>query len=330
MALPNRTRVIDDLIASTFYAERTKVIDQVFTITPFYDKMVENGRIKARVEGGTHFEIPLSYDKLNQNTKWMARGATTGRAEKQSLTTALYTKQILGTAIPRFFKDEIKNKGKQQIINYAAYKVANTKSGLVDTLETDSLIQNADPEAINALGTLISTAPTTGTVGGIDRATNAWWRNQVKDFSALSVAGSLLAEMTTMYNNCSNYKAGTRRAPDVLLTDQTTMERYEGICRALGQIVLNPNGNRADLGFGNLIFKGCEMFYAPALAGLARIYFLNTEHLEFSYDPDYWFYMTEWKEGPNEIDRVAQVLSVCQLCADNFVKQGVIFGINND
>jgi len=325
-SLPSRTRIIDDLITTTWYDQKAEVVDQVLVQTPFYDKMVEAGRIREDIGSGTHFELTLRYDKLNQNTKWLGRGGTVGRQEKQHLTTALYEKRVLATAIPRFFHDEIKNKGKSKIVDYAAEKVEATKAAYADTLAASTLIQDSDAEAILALETLIATDPTTGTVGGIDRASNDWWRNQTMSFSGLSILADLIDKMTTMYNNCSNYKGGGRRNPDVILCDQTVYEGFERICRSLQQIVTSKS-DRVSLGFGDLMFKGAEIFYDPALAGTGRMYFLNTDFLMFKYDPEVWFDMTEWKSDVDGVDRVAQILSVCQLCASNFRKQGVIHSI---
>lgn len=320
------SRAIDDIFSSTLYKVQKDVIDQVFQIHPFFDLLQKNGGVKSRVPDGTHWEIPIQYAELNQNTAWFGRGTQSGSAEKQSLTNLVYECKNLMSAVVRYWVDDRKNAGEARIYNYVEQKINNTKASMANTLENCSLVQSADPLAMNALPTLISTTPTTGTVGNMPRASNSWMTNQTTNFTGLTIAADLLNSMTTMLNNCSKYLAGTKRSPDVILTTQTVHEGYEQVARNLGQIVLSDN-NRADLGFGNLKFKGVEIFWAP-LCETGKMYFLNTEHLNFVYDPMVFFSPTEWKylQG-NSLDKIMQLLTVCNLVVDNFQKHGVIYNI---
>jgi hypothetical protein len=204
--------------------------------------------------------------------------------------------------------------------------VSNAKGSMLEAFEDDSLVQNADPLAMSALPTLISQTPTTGTLGGLDRSVNPYLQNQYKDFSALTVAANLLDEMTAMYNNCSIYKGNESRTPDIILCDQTTYQYYEKLCRALHMIVANVT-SRAGLGFGNLMFKDVELFWAPNVPA-GTMYFLNSKTIELPYDPDAWFEMTPWKEIPDSLDRMAQIVCVCNLICHTPRKNGVIFNIN--
>lgn len=323
------SRFLDDMFTATWNDRRKTVTDEVFQITPLYQLLYESGQVKERVPDGTHFEIPIQYDKLNQNTAWFGRGATIGAAEKQFITALSYQTKNLATAIPRFWDDDRKNRGKARILNYIDEKVKNTKASLIDTLETDGFVQNADPLAMNALPTLVSTTPTSGTVGGLDRSANSWMTNQTATFTGgETIAGNLLDKMTTMFNSCSKYKSGSRRAPNIIITTQTVYEGFERICRALQSIVATTS-IRASLGYGNLAFKGVEIFWAPQCPS-GQMYFLNSENLMLVYDPTAWMEMTEWKpiQGTS-LDKVAQIVSVCNLVVDNFVKHGVISSIPN-
>lgn len=321
-----KTVIIDNLVTSTWYDVRKEIVDAVFKITPFYDKMVEGGRIKSRVPDGTHFEIPIRYGKMDQNRKWFGRGDTFGTAEKEVLTRLYYYTRNVGTNMVRFWDDERKNRGKAQLINWAEELVYNTKAALIDGFENDLLQTNSDPLAMNSLKTLINSTPTVGSLGGLTRADNEFLQNYTKDFTGLATATNLLDEMTTIFNKCTQWKGGTKRAPDLILTTREIYQDYERIARALQQIVTSDS-IRASLGFGNLTFKGVEMFWAPQVEA-GHMYFLNTETLELCYDPAAWFEMTEWKPVPNSLDRMAQVVCVCNLVCDNIRKNGLIYNIS--
>ncbi len=322
------SRALDDLYTSTWYEVRRTVADQVFKVTPLYNLLFEKGKIKQRVPDGTHFEIPIRYAALDQNTKWFGRGDLFGTAEKQSLTRLVYDVKNLGTSVVRFWDDDRKNRGKARILSYVDEKLDNTKSALIDKLEVSSFVQDADPKAMNALPTLVSTTPTSGTVGGLARASNSWMANQVKDFTGLGILANLTQEMTKIFNTCSKWKAGSRRAPDIIITTQEIYQLYEEVAKSLQQIVASTS-ERVSLGFGDLAFKGVELFWAPECEA-GKMYFLNSEHLELPYDPGAFMEMTEWKPiAGNSLDKTCQIVTVCNLVVDNFQKQGVIFNIPN-
>lgn len=324
------SRTLDTLFSTTWYDVRRSITDQVFKITPLYDKLVEGGQVKEKAPDGTHFEIPIQYDQMNQNTKWFGRGTQMGTADKEIVTNLIYQIRNLGTSIVRYWDDDRKNRGKAKLIDYIMTKLNNTKTSLIDTLENDMWAQNADPLALNALPTLISTTPTSGTVGGLDRSLNSWMSNQTKVFSG-TLSANLIPGMTNIFNSCSKFKAGKRKSPDIIFTTQEIYEAYEGIMNALGLIMLPASGTsaaqRGNLGFGNLSFKGVEIYWAPNCP-TGCMYFLNTEHLMLPYDPETWMEMTEWKPVVGtSLDKTAQIVSRLQLVVDNFQKHGVYSGI---
>lgn len=329
-AMLEKQSFVDNLLTTTWYDIRKEMFGDIFLITPLLNKMIEKGRVKERVPDGTHFEIPIMYGKLSQNQKWFGRGDTFGEKEAEFMTRLEYSVKNLGDSIVRFWDDERKNRGKAQILNYAEQVLANHKASLAQTMSealwgVDSLA--GGDKVITSLPTLISTTPAVGTIGGIDRSKNTYLRNQIKDFSGLTIDANLLDEMETMWNNCSKWQTMGRKVPDVIITTQTIYERYTKLCRAMGTYELNNNSRRVDLGMGEASFKGAEMFWDPNCTEGA-MYFINTDTLEFPYDPQYYMQMTEWKSKHNSLDRYAQVVTVCNLCMNNFLKNGVIFNIS--
>ena len=321
-------RVIDNLLTTTWYDVRKKLYKEIFQITPLYDKMVENGRIKERVPDGTHFEIPFSYAKLDQNLQWFGRGAKFGTEEKEFMTRMLYQTRNLGDNIVRYWDDERKNKGKSRILNYVQEIIDNHDMSMKDKLAV-SLWVSGGTLAIHTLPELISTAPTVGSIGGIPRAENPYLQNVVVNAAQTVFSTGILGLMDSTYNTCSIWKSanGGSRAPDVIITTQAIYEAYRDLCRAMGTFEFNSNQRRANLGMGSAMFENAEMFWDPDCPA-GNMYFLNTPSLEFAYDPDNWFEMTEWKTPADQLDRMAQVVAVGQLCANNFRKNAVITGIS--
>jgi len=323
---------IDSVSSSTWHSiRRGEAIDQVYKTTPLMDKLVDNGRVREKVPEGEFFRIPIRHTRLNANRGYYSRGGTIGNAEQETLTHMLYDTTYLGTGIPRFFTDDIVNRGAAKILDYISELLDNAKMDLTQAFEEDLFVTNPEVGSINSLADLISSTPTTGSIAGFTRSSNTWTHNHTRDCSALTPADDLIDEMDRMFNLCSQYKAKGRKTVDVIVMGRALYQDLEKSHRGFIQIpLLTDNGSRrADLGFGNLKFKGAEIFWAPECPS-DRVYFLNTDTIQFVYDPAVWFFMTKWKEGQNTLDRSAQIMCRGNLICDMFQKNGVMFNWTPD
>lgn len=144
----------------------------------------------------------------------------------------------------------------------------------------------SSPDAIAGLDALISTTPTVGVVGGIDRATNPWWRNHV----SLNIAtANLLIQMENTWRAC--IRSGGR--PDVIIAGSNFINVYIQALKDAGQQINYAGGNPRDLdgGVGSIFFKGVEIQWSPefdnnfgevtvpAVPWSKRCYFINSRHL---------------------------------------------------
>lgn len=147
-------------------------------------------------------------------------------------------------------------------------------------------------DALVGLDALISLAPTTGTLGGIDRATAAYWRNYADKTLTTS---NMLDLMEKAWREC--YRHGG--APDFILAGSDFVDAY----RAAVPVTRNTNSGspaRLDGSVGDgvktgLYFKGREIVWDPTFDDLdaadspitawsKRCYFINTKHLRWRDD----------------------------------------------
>lgn len=322
-----KQQFIDNYLSRTWYTIKTEVVDQVLKITPFYSKMLEGGRLKTKLPEGSHWEYTIRYAKEDSNLKWFGRGDVFGLGSKENLTRLKFEAKNLGTSVVRYWEEEQAIRGKAQLVPYGEDITASAKESLHDALAT-ALWTNptSNSKQINSLTELIAVDPTTGVFGGLDRSVNPHLWNLTVDFTGKTIAADLLKVMRSVYNTCSSFRTGTQKAPDLIITTQAIYEEYEGLCEDLRQIQSNST-DRASLGFGELRFKNCEMFWDPECPA-GHMYFLNTSTLEIPVDPAVYFDMTEWKHiAGNSLDMTAQILSRLQLCCNMPAKNAVIHGI---
>lgn len=176
---------------------------------------------------------------------------------------------------------------KHQFVNLITENTETLKLGFAEKFDYELHLdgtQSAD--AIPGLDLLVSTTPTTGTVGGIDRATQPLWRNYAKTGIA-STTGVLSAELNTALRACS-LRGGMK--PNKILAGSKAIDAYRAELRATHTV--NINGGKggigaADASMNDLYFNGIAVEWDPVLDELQaatgaavawdkRFYMLNT------------------------------------------------------
>src|SRR5262249_45104246 len=128
--------------------------------------------------------------------------------------------------------------------------------------------------------------------GGIDPSIYTWWRNQAISMTGSSFTVNGLSQMRHLMNLCMNNRR--MDAPDIIISHMNTYELYEEIVVPMLRV---SNTRLADAGFDNQTFKRVPMIWDENMT--QRLYMLNTRFIEFVYDPNWFFEMTEWKPIPN-------------------------------
>ena len=127
-----------------------------------------------------------------------------------------------------------------------------------------------------------------------------------------------------MFNTCGKQGEGISRYPTIIICAQDVYELYEDELTEIRQIATNKG--IADLGFGELAFKGRPMTWSPSCPS-GYLYMLNLNFINWTADPIANFDITEWKGVPNQIkDRVAEIVSVGNMTMSNCKRHGVMWG----
>jgi hypothetical protein len=152
---------------------------------------------------------------------------------------------------------------------------------------------SSSTDAVTGLDAIVATDPTSGTVGGIGRSGNTWWRNNftlsmtVPTTQAQAVA--FLAVMEANWRAC--VKNGGR--PDLIFSGAAFIDAYIAAMNLVGQQITYVGGEQRKLdgGISGVFYKGVEMqwcpefddnfggFVNPTPAWTKRCYFINSKHL---------------------------------------------------
>lgn len=174
----------------------------------------------------------------------------------------------------------LKNSGKEKMIDLLESRIKNAERTFMNNMSTDIYSDGtADSgKQVGGLQLLIADTPESGTVGGINRATYAFWRNKEYDFSDNSATpgtATIQTAMNQLYLNCSR---GTDR-PDLIVADNTYFRYYWESLQANQRFT---NDKLAAAGFDNLKFMGADVVFDGGQGGACpanRMYFLNTNYI---------------------------------------------------
>jgi len=322
MALPTRNETLDDLYTSTWNNRKTEVTDNIFTETDTYKLLKSKGSIRLNGTGGRYLEIPLSYAK-NETVTSLDKGDTISISDTKFLTVAQYEWKFVAGSVIRYYVDDAKNKSKQQHINLANAKIDNLQRSMVDKFE-DFMFGDGtgngskDPDGLE---NLVDTTPDTArTVGNIAQTTYTWWKNKQATSSG-SAAIYLLSDMRTLFNNCAKGQASD--TPNMIVTTQAVYEYYEDEVQEQKQIVNQTTGDAMMI---SVVFKGVPVVWSSRCS-TGKMFFLNSKYIGLEVDPDINMTMTEWKNIPNQLDRVAQIVWKGDLIASRRASLGVLTSI---
>lgn len=318
MPTPTNTETLNTLYTTTWQNVKKEVVDNIFTATPFYYEMSKAGNIETE-DGGRFLEIPLMRAK-NATISWIATTGTVSTADQDLLTTAIYNWYNLAGSVVDVWTDAMANSGTHRKIDIVAAKIENLRLSIVDDLEA-KLFTAQTGNAPNGLPDYIEAnvpASQTGSAGGLSRATYTWWRNQYAASSG-SFASYGKQDMRSMFNDCS---VGNDH-PTVLITTKDVFEYYEAEAEDIQRI---NDSDAAKLGFVSFSYKGANMYYSPQCPS-GYMYFLNPKYIKFKRDSKANFAMTNWKEIPNQLDKVAQIVCRCNLVCSRCSAQGLLGSI---
>jgi len=320
----------DDIVTTTLRNRSGKVADNATVTTAFLDRMRRKGKVKPADSGRSIVqELEIG---LNPNGGWYAGLDTLNTNLFEPLSAAEYDwKQAYVPAVWSGL-DKLRNQGEMATVNLVMARVKNAEKSLVDLVAQAAYSDGTSfgGKQMHGLGLFVVTNPATGSVGGIDRASNTFWRNQ-------TATVTLTTGINIAATNPSNYMAAlnslsiacTRGAdrPDLYVADALHYNAYLSSLQGIQRI---SNNEMAAAGFTNLKYFGVggdadfvlDNGYCPTSTTFA----LNTDYLYLRPHPDRDFVPFGGDRIPDNQDGTVRFIGFTgNLCMSNAARQGRLF-----
>jgi hypothetical protein len=272
MSFPN----VSDIIATTIESRSKKIADNVTKNNGLLAKMSMGGRVKT-VSGGTKIYQELSFAE-NGNSGWYSGYDLLPVAAQDVISAAEF--EFKQAAVPVVISglEQLQNSGKEQMIDLLESRISVAESTMAN-LVAEGLYSDgtgSSGKEITGLDAAVPTTPTTGTYGGINRATWTFWRPQY-DSGTTATSANVQGLMNAMW---ATLVRGADR-PDLIMVDSLFWAVYLASLQAQQRFQGTETGK---LGFPTLKYMDADVCLDGGIGGFgatSTAFFLNTKYLHY-------------------------------------------------
>jgi len=282
MASPGQSNLFNaftELVSTTYRNHSKQVADNVSRHNALFRRLTEKGRVRIE-DGGLSIVQPLDYANNSTYQRYSGYDVLNVNAV-DVLTAAEYPWRQIAVNVAASGFEMRTNGGPQRIINFVKTKITNAQRSLANGMSLDLYSDGTAANQINGLQALVSDAGT-GTVGGINSSTWAFWQNQVQSAAApLQGGGAITPSATTIESLMLPLWIKLTRGndmPDMIVMSDDYFSFFEQSQTSLKRYAPEDDGQG---GMIRMKYKTADVFFdsSGGIPG-SHAYFLNTDYLE--------------------------------------------------
>ena len=287
MAFPN----VSDIIATTIQSRTGEIADNVTSNNALLMRLKQRGNIKT-FSGGSSIFQELSFAS-NGNAGWYAGYEALPIAAQDVISSAEYSIKQAACPVTISGLEQLQNAGKERIIDLIDSRMDVAESSMANLIASGLYSDGtaAGGKQIDGLLQQVATVPT-NVVGGINRATWLFWKNQYFRCTTTGGAAMSAANVQTYFNRMWASLVRGNDRPDLIMVDNVAWSFYMASLQAQQRFT---GTDTAKLGFMSVKFMDADVVLDGAMqinwtstgaAGTApnsvpatSAYFLNTKYL---------------------------------------------------
>lgn len=322
MASPNLTA-----LATTTLRNRNKELaDNVSNGNALWNRLSQKGKIKL-IDGGRTIVEELAYAE-NSTFQYYNGYEVLNIAPSDVISAAEFNWKQASTSVTiSGLEGVVQNSGKEKVISLVDARITNAIDTMANNLSTGiySDGSGSNGKQIGGLQLLVADSPSTGIVGGINRANYSFWQNKVTSFAALSLTPGSTTIQAAMNNMWLQTVRGNDKT-DLIVADTTYYTYYWTSLQAIQRIT--DSNSTASAGFMSLKYQSADVMY-DGDSGLPsnHMYFLNTKYLYLKVHKDRNLVPATTADGRQPVNQDATIIPILwagNLTASNCARQGVL------
>ena len=340
MASPN----LSEIITTTLRNRTGKLADNMSSNNALLNRLKKKGTIKP-ASGGRTIVQELDYAE-NATYQRYSGYEVLNTSPSDVFTAAEFDwKQAAVSVTISGLEGSVQNTGVNAIIDLLASRIKNAEktmqNGIWGDMYSDGTASSG--KQIGGLQLLVADAPSSGTVGGINRATWQFWRNQKYRTSTDGGSALSTANCQRYMNNLYSNLVRAIDKPDLILADTTFYNIYLNSLQAIQRIT---SDEMASAGFTSLKYMSADVVMDGFAAGAAgagapvagqsaaaagcpakHMYMLNTDYIHWRPHTDRNMVPLETVQSINQDATVRLIVFAGNMTLSNAFLQGSMFSI---
>lgn len=277
MASPNLT----ELVTTTLRNRSGALADNVTNNTALLRKLRQRGNMKM-VDGGRTIVQELAYAE-NGTVMWYSGYEALDISPSDVMTAAEFDYKQLAVAVTISGLEMLQNSGKNALIDLLESRIQIAEDTMANTISEGIYADGTGNggKEIGGLQLLVADDPTTGVVGGINRANYSFWQNGLFDISVSGSGAASSSNIQGYMNRLYNSLVRGTDKPDLIIADNNFYRHYEESLQAIQRI---SSPAMADAGYESLKYKGADVVLDGGKGGNCpsdHMYFLNTKYIHY-------------------------------------------------
>ena len=269
---------ITDIIATTIQSRSGELADNLTQNNAILQRLNQKGNVRPFSGGNVILEEIMYDDTTTNNANSYSGYEVLNIAPDSPISAAQYKIAQYADAVTMSGLEMLQNSSKEAIIDLLDGRMQVSEARLLNRISGDLYGDGTGNggKNLDGLGAAVAAVPTSGTYGGINRATWTFWQNQI---TTGATSSNILASMTTA---AIKQIRGTDKA-DLIVAGNTLYSYYVGALQAIQRIAAEESGAA---GFASLKFYGGGTSADVVLGGgygsqetATYMYFLNTNYL---------------------------------------------------
>lgn len=247
---------LSEIVTTTLRNRSKKLADNMLRNNGVMTRLNSRGNVKP-FDGGRTIVQELEY--ANNSTYKRYSGYEVLNIQPSDVFTAAeYPIRQAAVAVSISGLEMLQNSGKERVIDLLESRIKNAEKTMLNGLSYDFYSDGSLSGQIGGLQFLVASSPSTGIVGGIDRATWSFWQNQV--FAATATGGAAISASNVYSYMLQLYTTLVRQQdrPDLWLASNTAWRAYNESLHAIQRITSTDN-DLAKAGFMNLKFMDSDV-----------------------------------------------------------------------
>jgi hypothetical protein len=280
-SFPNLT----DIVSTTIQSRSAKLADNTLRQNALLARLQKRGNVKPFSGGNVILQELMYNDPNTQNAGSYSGYDVIDITPNSPITSAQFDIKQYAAAVSISGLEQLQNSGKEAIIDLLEARVQVAEKQMMNTLSTGIYGDGTGNSGKNLTGlqAAVSDTPTSGTYGGINRATWSFWRNVAFSSATDGGAAATSANIQSYMNRVALQLVRGNDSPDIAVADTNYYRLFLESMQAIQRVA---SEEMTGLGFTALKYYGAGNAMDVVLdggiggaIGTNRMYFLNTNYL---------------------------------------------------